>query len=247
MTETIPPVSPHWGFWATCAWGIGVLAAFYAVQTGAFVALALWWPIDAIALPTDANALASHAVVVSTMTLVSLPATLGIIALPVRLARARLGDYLALEPIDAATIRFGLACTLGYGAAAFILGYAAGRPMLEPFVAELFRTARESGTLPLVLIAAVIAAPLTEELLFRGFLFRGFAASRLGAVGATVVTAAIWAGIHVQYDWFGIGEIFGLGLLFGYLRARTGSTLTTILMHGVYGLAAMIQAAIFAG
>jgi uncharacterized protein len=246
-TAAAPPPSARWGFWGTCAWGIGAFAAFYLTQFVVLVGIAIWWDFDPANPPPDFKAFDSNAIVVSFTTLACLPVTFLVLALSIRLARVRVVDYLALTPIDAKTMLHALACTFGYGGALALLTYVAGGAMTTPFVTELNRSAQATGTLALVLLAVVVAAPLTEELLFRGFLFRGFAASRLGAVGATVVTAAIWAGIHVQYDWLGIGEIFGLGLLFGYLRVRTGSTLTTILMHGAYGLAAMIQAAIFAG
>ena len=41
-----------------------------------------------------------------------------------------------------------------------------------------------------------------------------------------------------------IAEIFGLGLLFGYLRLHSGSTVTTIVTHAIYGAIAVVQAAI---
>jgi len=41
---------------------------------------------------------------------------------------------------------------------------------------------------------------LFEELFFRGFLFRGLSSSFMGPVGAVLVTSALWALIHTQYD-----------------------------------------------
>jgi hypothetical protein len=66
-------------------------------------------------------------------------------------------------------------------------------------------------------------------------------------VGAFILSSLIWAGLHVQYDAITIGQIFSLGLLFGWLRVRTGSTLTTIPLHGMASLGALIQAAVSAG
>src|SRR5262249_31582497 len=196
------------------------------------------------ATPAEIRALASHAVVVSTTTIVCVPMVVLFLALAVRLARVPFVDYLALKPVGTRTMLFVLVCTLALGVGFEGLSMRAGGPLVVPFVAELYRTARTSGTLPLVLIAVVVAAPITEELLFRGFLMRGWAASWLGPIGAVVLTSAIWAVIHIQYDWIVVGQIFILGLLFGYFRLRTGSVLPTIVAHGVYGLAAMIQVAI---
>ena len=37
--------------------------------------------------------------------------------------------------------------------------------------------------------------------------------------------------MHVQYDWFGIVQVFFIGLRLAIARWRSGSTLLTILMH----------------
>jgi hypothetical protein len=55
------------------------------------------------------------------------------------------------------------------------------------------------------------------------------------------MTAALWAGIHFQYDWYGVLTILLGGLLFGYARWRTGSILPGLVMHALMNLAATIQ------
>jgi len=245
---TLTPVAPpRWGFWGTCAWGVAALAAFYVAQVLAVMGLLLWWSFGHAIDPDEFRRLSSSAVVVGATTLTSLPLTLLVLALAARLARVRLIDYFALYPIGPRTALFAVVCALAYGALMSAIAYALGHPMLSPFVVVLYATARESGMLWLVLLAVVVAAPITEESLFRGFLFRGWAGSRLGVVGAIALTSIIWAAMHVQYDWLGVTEILGLGLLFGWLRYRSGSLLTTLLMHAVYGLAAIIQVAVFTG
>jgi len=83
----------------------------------------------------------------------------------------------------------------------------------------------------LIWLALVICAPVFEEIAFRGFLFKGLAASRLRWYGATVVTSVLWAVIHLQYDWYEISGIFVLGLVLGTARAMTNSILLTIWLH----------------
>lgn len=242
-----PPVEavappPRWGFWGTCVWGAAAIAAFYATQVLVIVGLLLWWTAD-----PDIERLASDAVVVAATTLACLPVTLLVLALAAMLARIRLIDYFALHPVSLRTALLALACTLGYGILLDAITYALGHAMLSPFVVALYETARAGGTLWLVLVAVIIAAPITEEFLFRGFLFRGWAGSRLGVAGAVALTSVIWAGMHVQYDWLGATEIFGLGLLFGWLRYRSGSLITPLVMHAVYSAAALIQVAVLTG
>ena len=239
--ETLAPPQ-RWGFWGTCAWGVAAIAAFYATQVVVVASLLLWWTDD-----PDILSLGSNAIVVAATTLACLPVTLLVLALAAKLARIRFVDYFALRPVGLRTVLLALACTLGYGILLDIITYAMGHAMLSPFVVGLYQTAREGGTLGLVLVAVIIAAPVTEEFLFRGFLFRGWARSRIGVVGAVALTSAIWAAMHIQYDWLGVAEIFGLGLLFGWLRQRSGSLVTTLGMHAAYSTAAMIQVAVLAG
>lgn len=114
------------------------------------------------------------------------------------------------------------------------------RPIVPEFMLSAYRTASPRWILWLGLI---IAAPIFEELCFRGFIFKGLAASRLRWVGATIITALLWAFIHMQYAWPEGVVIFGLGLVFGTARAKTGSTLLTIYLHALTNLLATVEAA----
>jgi membrane protease YdiL (CAAX protease family) len=109
---------------------------------------------------------------------------------------------------------------------------------------EAYKSARSSGSLAFFFIAVVIVAPISEEVVFRGFLFRGLSVSWLGVSGTVIATSAAWAAMHVQYDAFTLSQIFLIGLLLGWIRWASGSTLLTIVLHMLANLAACIQAAI---
>ena len=47
--------------------------------------------------------------------------------------------------------------------------------------------------------------------------------------------------MHVQYDWFVIAQVFGFGLLLGWMRWVSGSTLLTMLLHGFINFEGMIE------
>ena len=83
------------------------------------------------------------------------------------------------------------------------------------------------------IIAAVVGAPVAEEMLFRGFLLPPLAKTRLGFIGAAIITSLCWAVIH-GYSWQGAVEIFFIGLGFSYLLWRTGSILSSILLHMLF-------------
>lgn len=238
-----PPTAQRWGFWATGAWGLAAAVAFLSAQTVATIVVVSRLGLDPTS-PGVVKALGSDAIVVSATTLAGVPAILLVIALAVRLARVPFAEYLALKPVGVKVLLVALASAVAYGLVTGVAGHLAG-VKTPPFTLELYRTARESGTVPLILLAVGVGAPLNEEFLFRGFLLRGWANSRLGAVGAIVLTSAIWAAIHIQYDWIFVGEIFGLGLLLGYLRLRTGSLLAPLLIHGLWGIAAVLIVGLF--
>ncbi len=85
-------------------------------------------------------------------------------------------------------------------------------------------------------IAVVIFAPAFEEGFFRGFLFVGLKQSRLGAIGTIILTAAFWAILHIQYNPFGIGVIFVLGIVLGIVRVKTNSLSYPLIMHAIWNL-----------
>lgn len=93
----------------------------------------------------------------------------------------------------------------------------------------------------LILVVAVVGAPLSEELMFRGFLFSALARSRLGLIGTALVTSIFWAAIH-GYSLQGDLTIFGLGLALSFILWRTGSTRVTMLCHGAYNSLAFLAA-----
>ena len=77
--------------------------------------------------------------------------------------------------------------------------------------------------------------------MFRGFLYRGWIQSQRSVVPGVAIISALWASMHAQYDWFGLLQIFLMGLLFGWARWRSGSTALTMLMHGIANLWAMLE------
>ena len=139
---------------------------------------------------------------------------------------------------------FGFACMAALLLSFDALTYLLGRDVVPRFMTDAYLSARSAGALPLFFIAVVIVAPITEEVAFRGFLFRGLSASWLGLSGTLVLTSAMWAMMHVQYDSFTLGQIFVIGLLLGWLRWASGSTLLTIILHVVANAVACLQAMI---
>jgi membrane protease YdiL (CAAX protease family) len=83
-------------------------------------------------------------------------------------------------------------------------------------------------------IVGLVLAPFVEETFFRGFLLRGISQSRLGEIGAVMVTAILWALLHTDRTWIGVIGIVIFGLLLGFVRVRTRSTAVPMGIHLVY-------------
>ena len=91
--------------------------------------------------------------------------------------------------------------------------------------------------LGLFVLVAVVMAPLFEEIVFRGFLFRGLANSWGWKWGA-LASAALFGLAHLQLDIFIPLATLGFGLAWVY--KRTGSLWTCIAMHALFNLIAVV-------
>jgi membrane protease YdiL (CAAX protease family) len=108
---------------------------------------------------------------------------------------------------------------------------------------DAYRSAKDAGWLITLLLAIVVVAPVGEEIAFRGFLYRGLA--RQGSERlAILVIALAWALLHIQYDLLGMVQIFAAGLVLGWFRWASGSTLLTTMMHVLINAEAMVETAI---
>jgi membrane protease YdiL (CAAX protease family) len=93
---------------------------------------------------------------------------------------------------------------------------------------------------PLAAAVLGIGAPLSEELLFRGFLLGALAQSRLGFWGAALISTLGWTALHAGYSLVGLAEVFAIGLLLSWLLWRTGSLRVTIFCHALYNSAIVL-------
>jgi len=98
---------------------------------------------------------------------------------------------------------------------------------------------------PFLWFAFIVVAPLTEELFFRGFLFKGIEHSRIGVAGAVVITSLFWSVMHIQYDIYGIANLFISGLLLGLARVKSNSIYTPVAMHILQNIIATVEAVIY--
>ena len=141
-------------------------------------------------------------------------------------------------------LRWSLAVTLAGGigvtlliAAAGIIALSAGVPLPAPAEQdlELLRSGAWQARLPLLIgigVLAAIAAPVTEELIYRGVLLPPLIA-RFGVLPAIAIDALVFGFLHVgPYGHGGIAALEVLGGLFMSIAfAWRGSLIAPIVVH----------------
>ena len=123
-------------------------------------------------------------------------------------------------------------------AATFLLAFGFG--LIGPYLGidEMHESMVQMATsteYPILLFLGVaIGAPLVEEFIFRGVLFRGWRGkTNVGLWVTLILTSFLWAILHVQYEIEIIAFIFILGILLGLARELTGNLWVPVAMHAL--------------
>ncbi|HEY0145206.1 MAG TPA: type II CAAX endopeptidase family protein [Methylovirgula sp.] len=94
----------------------------------------------------------------------------------------------------------------------------------------------------LLLVVAVIVAPVVEETYFRGWIFTSLRQS-WGRWPAIIISALLFGLAHYESTHLYALAVFPLGLILAALRERTGSAGTSMLFHAANNLIAVLSAA----
>jgi membrane protease YdiL (CAAX protease family) len=97
-------------------------------------------------------------------------------------------------------------------------------------IEELFRY---KNTAILFMAMAVLVAPLVEETIFRGYLYPLFA-KYLGVGTGVLVTGVLFGLMHgaqLGWTWNLVSVLITVGVIFTFVRARTGSVFSSFLLH----------------
>lgn len=245
FSQPLPAQSfSRWGLWATLGWSLCIFSLFVLSQTLVAIivitiAAAARPNVDPIIL---AEEMANTGWVLSLATLVSTPICMGAIALFIRWKQGyTIKRYLELDWPKWRPFFVWCFLTLG-----LIYGMDYVRSLLDisstsTFTTDMYTTAR---FIPLLYLAVGVAAPLFEEVFFRGFMFQGLRHSRLGRWGAVLLPSLLWAVIHLQYDVYDVTSIFIFGVLMGIAQVKTRSLYVPIAMHALNNILALSQAAV---
>jgi membrane protease YdiL (CAAX protease family) len=123
------------------------------------------------------------------------------------------------------------------GQAALFLAFWVALIAVEEFVGTAFGAgvatpwpAFPIGIIIIRVLAIGILGPISEEMAWRGFAFF-FLRKKVGAAGAILIPALIWAALHTQYGLPTLAIIFVDGLVLGCARYKTGSIWVPIGLH----------------
>jgi membrane protease YdiL (CAAX protease family) len=161
------------------------------------------------------------------------------IALPaivaIRIANVRVAPYLGLRAPTLRQIGIAVLAGLANQPVVSLLTWAARLAVPQDW-AEAFDSKQRAlemifsvQAVPF-LATVIIAAPLGEELFFRGFAFPALRRS-IGTTAAAITTGAMFSFIHL--DPVGFLGLWEIGILLALLRLGTGSLWTAVVCHAV--------------
>ena len=203
-------------------WGINrVLIGIFVAVGAVLIGVGIVSAFDAD-LESEGASLAAQAVV-----------ALSLIGVAVGFARASgaSGPLAGLGLRRAGWAAIGLAFAVWF---AYVIVAAQIAPLLQPDQQDVTRDLGvDESTVGLILAGflIVVAAPLSEEIFFRGFMFAGLRRA-ISLWPAAAISAAFWGLLHLSGGNFGVAvQLTIFGLLLAWLYEHTGSLWPPIVAH----------------
>ena len=234
MTSNVTNDIKPWGRWSTL--GLGLIALFGG-QIVALLALIRWFGFSL----TRWSDLETSGVLVTVSVCIATAVQIALLLLMARPTGAGVVAYLGLTAPPKRDLLLGVIViailTVAADGVSWILGY----NLVSQFQLDIYNSASTAGWLPWFLLTLVLVAPIGEETLFRGFLFRGWHRTSRDIWAVITVIALLWALTHVQYNPYYMAQVFGIGLVLGWFRYQSGSTILTMVLHGLVNLESTIE------
>ncbi len=161
--------------------------------------------------------------------LVQLATALGFLLVPLAIAAGRGATVreavaqLGLRRFKPSAFLWILAAIGAYLLFAIVYTAVFGQPKQKD-VAEAF------GAVPVQVLLIVVAAPISEEVCFRGMLFGGLR-ERLPRLAAALISALIFGGLHATTGISAVPVLVAFGFILALLYEKTGSIIPGILLH----------------
>jgi membrane protease YdiL (CAAX protease family) len=204
-------------------WGPGLAVAGVLLALSAGLVLAL--PVVLVDQPPSGDELSDTA-----NALVQMATAIGFLVVPLGVALTRGAPTLREAWRRLGVRRFPLSATKWMLAAigAYLLFAAVyvalvGEPKQEDIAEEL-------GPVPMQVLLIVIAAPISEEVCFRGMLFGGLR-ERMPRLAAALVSGLVFGALHAATGVSTVPVLVGFGFILALLYEKTGSIVPGIVLH----------------
>jgi membrane protease YdiL (CAAX protease family) len=170
---------------------------------------------------------------------VQLATALGFLLVPIAIA-SRWGESsvgqalrrLGVRSFPLSALKWMLAAIGAYLLFAVVYTAIFGSPHQED-IAESF------GAVPIQVLLIVIAAPVSEEICFRGMVFGGLR-TRLPRLAAALISALIFGGLHALTGITAVPPLIAFGFVLALLYEKTGSIVPGIVLHMLNNSVALI-------
>jgi uncharacterized protein len=175
---------PPWGILATLGWALLAMVAAGFVE---YAFLTAWRSMGPRAI-TEHNG-----TFLALRLCISYAAQIITLSLVIRLRGCSVKEYFGLISPQFRPVVLGAAFVITFLLISHGAVYALGGSFVSAVHSEIYQSARDTGGLPVLWVTYLAAAPVGDELMYRGFLFRGLSASRLGVTGTIILTSLIWS------------------------------------------------------
>jgi len=227
---TTGPIPGPLDFWSTLGW-LALAALTYVAAMMLYVAGFVIWAVATHTYIEDIRTFAQLPLLTYLMHAVSMTSAALVLVIPARRGGPSVRSYLALTWPQWRYIAIGLA-VVGVSWSIFL-----GLSLLHIFpdsreaIHEYQQILGNPWAMTLYWLVLVGTVPVAQEIVFRGFVQRGWSASSLGGFGAAVLIAFAWAVVQPGHNVPMMFTVFFLGLICGVMRWRSGSTVLAIMMH----------------
>ncbi len=170
---------------------------------------------------------------------VQIATALGFLLVPILIAsrwgEASVGQALrrlGIRSFSPSALKWMLAAIGAYLLFAGVYAAIFGSPKQED-IAESF------GALPVQILLIVVAAPVSEEICFRGMLFGGLR-TRMPRIAAALLSGLIFGALHALTGLSAVPPLIFFGFVLALLYEKTGSIVPGIILHMLNNSVALI-------
>jgi membrane protease YdiL (CAAX protease family) len=239
-----PPLLPEvektpWNIWVTLLWGVVLFLIWQTVQAIGFVIYMLkegiFGEMAKSKKPLDPDELMVRLMDGDLVGLLSIITIFAVCPVAWFLGKVK-RPWGGWEYLGSASVRwwkwpFWLSVTYLLGLGLVLMGPSLG---LDEMHESMVQMATSTDFPVLLFLGLAVGAPLVEEFVFRGILWRGWRGDTQVSLWITIiVTSALWACLHLQYEPILLCFIFVFGILLGLAREKTGNLWVPVAMHAL--------------